>query len=60
MTSEGSLSKRPAGPAAGLADETDWTYRFAARLRITDALVLAYALAGTHIIWFGRHSPLVA
>jgi exopolysaccharide biosynthesis polyprenyl glycosylphosphotransferase len=41
-------------------DQDDWTYRYAARLRITDAVVLAYALAGTHIVWFGRSSPLVA
>jgi exopolysaccharide biosynthesis polyprenyl glycosylphosphotransferase len=54
------LSKRLSGPPGEAPDEDDWTYRYAARLRLTDALVLAYALAGTHVIWFGRQSPLVA
>lgn len=57
-------AKRPVGPSNDapdrLPDEDDWTFRYARRLRVTDALVLAYALAGTHIVWFGRHSPLVS
>ncbi|HET8617226.1 MAG TPA: sugar transferase [Actinomycetales bacterium] len=59
MSGEGPLSGGPAEPSGG-PDEDDWTFRYAARLRLTDTLVLAYALAGTHIVWFGRHSPLVA
>lgn len=54
-----SLSRRSA-LSPGPPDVDDWTFRYAARLRLTDALVLAYALTGTHIIWFGRKSPLVS
>lgn len=34
--------------------------KYRVRLRVTDGLVLLYALAGTHVLWFGRRSPFVA
>jgi exopolysaccharide biosynthesis polyprenyl glycosylphosphotransferase len=56
------MTGRSAAPerSTDLPEQDDWTFRYARRLRWTDAIVLAYALAGTHVVWFGRHSPLVA
>jgi len=40
--------------------DVPWVARYLRRLRVCDAAVLAYAILGTHLVWFGARSPDVA
>lgn len=53
-TGDGPVSRTPLPP-----DRVYWVRRYARRLRISDALVLVYALLGTHLVRFGAASPQV-
>jgi len=40
-------------------DRVAWVRRYRARLRVSDAVVLGYALLGSHLVRFGTASPTV-
>ncbi len=40
-------------------DRAEWVRRYRARLRVSDAAVLGYALLGSHLVRFGTASPTV-